>query len=163
MQTLDDYWPTHLPLWTMPDNYIGPTWKDHYVFLSQHRDSDALTRSNFTVALSRLGGANGDTIQVVRERHWAVGWIEWIAIHQDDMAALKLADDMMQERDDYPVLDEDHFSDLEDTEAADYWAGMCIRDRIYLLDKCDMSIFHARHDYRPSDDSGRLDELLRGC
>ena len=43
--------------------------------------------------LTALGGET-DTVIVVRETHWAVGWVEWIAIHQDDEKALKIADDI---------------------------------------------------------------------
>ena len=31
------------------------------------------------------------SVTVVRERHWAVGWVEWIAIHQDDTETLARA------------------------------------------------------------------------
>jgi hypothetical protein len=30
----------------------------------------------------------------VRETHWAVGWVEWIGIHQDDEKAPAIAYDM---------------------------------------------------------------------
>ena len=80
-----------MKLWTRPDSYWGAEWHDFYVFLSQHRDSDSLTRSNFTCALDKLGESKscqwGETVQVVRENHWAVGWVEWIAIHKSDLSA----------------------------------------------------------------------------
>ena len=62
--------------WTMPDSYYGSQWPEYFVFLSQSRDSDALTRSNFECGLKALGGES-EAVQVVREGHWAVGWIEW--------------------------------------------------------------------------------------
>ena len=86
------YEPKHLKRWTMPNSYFGAVWPNYYVFLGQHRDSDALTRSNFTCGLKALGGES-ETVEVVRESHWAVGWVEWIAIHQDDAAALVDAKD----------------------------------------------------------------------
>lgn len=108
----------HLQKWTRPKHYAGADWPEYFVFLDQHRDSDALTRSNFTCGLARLGGES-DTVRVVRERHWAVGWIEWIAVHESDTAACKKADDMLSELDAYPVLDEDHFCELEWSESED--------------------------------------------
>ncbi len=68
----------------MPANYSGAIWPAYYDSgVGQHGESDALERSNFTCMLAALGGVS-DTVVVVHERHWAVGWIEWIAIHQDD-------------------------------------------------------------------------------
>lgn len=69
-------------------------------------------------------------MQVVRESHWAVGWVEWIAIHQDDERACQIADDLRDHYNDYPVVDESDYSDLEWNEAADYWEGMSPRDRV---------------------------------
>jgi hypothetical protein len=43
--------------------------------------------------LKALGGET-ETVIVVRETHYLVGWVEWIAIHQDDEKALKIADDI---------------------------------------------------------------------
>ena len=56
------------------------------------RDSDCLKQSNFAVMLRELGGES-ETVIVVRESHWAVGWVEWIAIHELDAAALQIADE----------------------------------------------------------------------
>lgn len=127
------YEPVNLKLWTMPDNYFGPVWPAYYVSgFGQHRGSDALTRSNFTCALNALGGES-DTVQVVRESHWAVGWVEWIAIHQDDDKALEIADQLVERIENYPVLDEEHYSDLEWNEAADYWESLSPRDKVQMF------------------------------
>jgi hypothetical protein len=147
--------------WVLPDSYGGAQWPDYFVFLGQNRDSDALARSNFTCGLAALGGES-DTVLVVRERHWAVGWIEWIAIHESDTAALIEADSMLCALSDYPVLSDDHFGELEYTEAQDYWAGLRLRDRMELCAEHGLSIFAARRDYLPPDDSGSLQESLRG-
>src|SRR4029077_7155293 len=112
--------PQHLKLWTRPSNYCGESWPDYYVFLSQYRDSDCLDRSNFRSALTSLGGES-ETVLVVRESHWAVGWVEWLAIHQSDEKALLHADDMMDRLESYPILDESDFSELETEEANAVW------------------------------------------
>ncbi len=107
------YEPKHLKPWTMPANYIGECWPATYsAGVGQSRDSDALQRSNFACALEALGGTS-ETVQVVRENHWAVGWVEWIAIHQDDEIALKIADALQERLEEYPILDEDHMGMLE--------------------------------------------------
>lgn len=112
--------PEYLKRWTLPDNYVGEIWPNYYVFLRQHRDSDAMGRSNFRAGLKAIGGES-DTVQIVRESHWAVGWVEWIAIHQDDAAALKKADEIKKSMEDYPVVDESDFSEVEDEDAGDTW------------------------------------------
>lgn len=154
--------PENLKLWTHPDSYAGEVWPCYYVFLSQHRDSDCLTRSNFIRGLELIGGES-ETVQVVREGHWAVGWVEWIAIHQDDEAALKIADEIAAALQDYPVADESHFSEMEWNEAQDYWASMSIRERAGLCEEAGISIFAARRDYIPQDDSGYIYERLTGA
>lgn len=157
-----DYEPKHLKRWTRPDSYLGAVWPGYYVFLGQHRDSDALTRSNFAEALDALGGENaGETVLVVHESHWAVGWVEWIAIHQDDGKALALADEMHERLEDYPVLNEEAFSDLEYSEACEYWERMRIRERAEVCKRFGISIFAARRSEIPQDDDGSLVDYLR--
>lgn len=111
----------HINRWTMPANYAGETWPDYYsAGVGQSRDSDALEQSNFAAMLKAIGGES-ETVIVVRESHWAVGWVEWIAIHESDESALFWADHTMGELADYPVLDEDDLSRREQDEANDLW------------------------------------------
>lgn len=117
----DNYEPTYLQHWTLPRDYAGESWPDYYQSgVGQSRDSDALERSNFACMLSALGGET-ETVIVVREDHWAVGWVEWIAIHNTDTAALKIADDINRRLEDYPVIDEAHYSEQEHDEAQEVW------------------------------------------
>jgi len=145
--------------WERPDSYMGANWFEFYVFLGQHRDSDSVTRCNFIEGLKALGGES-DTVQVVRERHWGVGWVEWVAVHETDHAAILAADEMLCALSDYPVLDDDALSQMEWDEAAEYWERMSVRDRVEYLQRANLCIFSARHDYLPSD-CGDLLELLR--
>ena len=142
------YQPENLKRWKLPDSYFGAEWPEYYSFLSQHRDSDSVSRSNFIRGLELIGGES-DTVIVVRERHWAVGWMEWIAIHQSDDAALQSADEIMAALSDYPVIDDNHLSEMEWNEAADYWESASIRERLEHCKNADISIFAARHDYMP--------------
>ena len=147
--------------WKSPDNYIGAEWPDYFVFLGQHRDSDALTRSNFECGLTWLGGES-ETVRVIRERHWAVGWVEWIAIHESAAAKLKTAENILRRLEAYPVLDDDHFSDLEWKEADEQWRRLSVSERVNLCRDAGVSIFAARHEWPPADDSGYIFEALRG-
>lgn len=170
---------SHLKLWTRPDNYAGPNWNDWYAVLGQHRDSDALARSNWTCATKILNdlaekidapeitdeGEQMSCVQEVRDSHWAVGWIETLLVHKDAPAAiLEAANKIREDLEDYPALNEDHWSNLEYEEACETWEQMSVRDRAELIkeSRCGASIFAARRAELPQDDSGSLLERLRG-
>ena len=61
---------------------------------------------------------------------------------------------------DYPVYDESHFSEMEWNEAIDYWQSMSLCDRMELAKDAGLSVFAARHDYIPYDDTGYIFEHL---
>lgn len=122
-------------LWTRPQYYIGASWPATYVFLQQHRDSDSVTRSNFACGLAALEAlpafeSPDDELTsrfVVRESHCLVGWCEWIAIHADDAEGIKAAEAMESKIESYPILDENHHSELENDEAQSVWKD-CYND-----------------------------------
>lgn len=117
------YEPENLKRWTRPDHYFGAEWPDYYSSgVGRSRDSDALERSNFACMLKALGGES-ETVRVVREGHWAVGWVEWIAIHESDEKALCEADKIAAELTNYPVIDESDWSEREQEDADDTWRG----------------------------------------
>lgn len=114
--------------WKRPANYIGAEWWNWYsAGFGQHRDSDALERANFQAAWDRLKSdrevADRPSVQIVHEQHWAVGWIEWIAIHESDSVALAIARDLCAKVEDYSILDESLFSRIEDDDCAETWAN----------------------------------------
>lgn len=132
MQTTETptYSPVHLNRWTRPGSYFGAEWPEYFVFLARNRDSDTLTESNFQCGLEAIGGEVGAIetsegevypVTVVRESHWACGWVEWIAIHESNAAALRIADQIADKLESYPVVNEDHWSELEQTEADKVW------------------------------------------
>lgn len=165
MNALELYEPARLKLWTMPDHYMGNVWPGYYSSgVGQSRDSDALERSNFECMLKALGGET-DTVMVIRESHWAVGWVEWIAVHQDDGKALHIADKIRVELDDYPVVDEEHYSELEQRDADDLWSVFSVKDRLEHVRKYrDQFDFHDYADLmgciRGKYFSGYASELL---
>jgi hypothetical protein len=122
METVETYEPKYLEKWTRPDSYAGATWYDYFTFLGRHRDSDLLTESNFDAALKALGGES-ETVVVNRCSHWAVGWVESIMIHESDSKALAIADELAAALSDYPVLDEDDFSNREFEAVLAFWDG----------------------------------------
>lgn len=119
--------PENLSLWTLPSFYAGVVWEDYYVFLEQNRDSDDLAESNFARGLKAIGGETGEEddgisqVVVVRERHWACGWIEWIAIHKSNETALRIADKISAKLKDYPVINDEDLSEREMNSANQVW------------------------------------------
>jgi len=106
---------------TGKDNYIGETIEDNFlILLGQNRDSDCLTRSNFQSALIALGGES-EQVLIHRFGHWACGWFEYLVIDSDNKDLLKQAQTIESDLDDYPVLDEEHWSELEQNEAQEIW------------------------------------------
>lgn len=107
----------YLHLWERPSNYAGPDWSDYYVLFVKSRDDesyDILKLSNFDVALERLGGENEKNgVLVIRDRHWAVGWIEYILVHKDSKKVAE-AEKIMKDYDAYPVLDDNHYSEAQE-------------------------------------------------
>jgi hypothetical protein len=154
--------PKHLKRWTRPACYIGEEWPEYYsAGVGQSRDSDCLEQSNFAVMLAELGGES-DTVIVVRESHWAVGWVEWIAIHETDTAALAIADAQCGRLADYPILDEMDWSEREWNAACETWEHAGLRERMEYCKRAGISIFAARRAELPQDDNGNLRDYLLG-
>ena len=143
-------------------------WGDHghwLVVVGRHRESDVLERSNFQVAQERLEKIDPDCCVVESETHWAVGWVEHLLVDPANARAVQEAEAMREAIEEYPILDEDHFSNLEHEEAAEYWAGMSIRGRVEACQESGVSIFAARRNYvdDSADPGGRLYEYLISC
>ena len=130
------YVPEHLERWTLPRDYAGQEWPEYYsAGVGRSRDSDCGEESNFDAMLQGLGGESA-TVQVVRESHWAVGWVEWIAIHESDEQALRAADAMKASLEDYPILDEEDHSRREWEECERVWSDCySVGERLKYLRK----------------------------
>ena len=85
-----------------------------------------------------------------------------VSTHESAAAKLKTAENILRRLEAYPVLDDDHFSELEWKEAQQAWEGLSIRERVDLCREARVSIFAARHGYIPHDDTGFVFERLRG-
>lgn len=128
-----------LKRWTLPRYYMGADWPEYFVFLGRSRDSDALERANFDAGLKAIGGEQTreddvELVIVVREGHWACGWVEWIAIHESATDALAKAAAIMERLDVYPVVDEELFSEYETEEANQVWANCYdVKERVEYI------------------------------
>ena len=92
---------------------------DLYVLLCRTRDSDLLSESNWEVALEKLGGESDD-VQILRFGHWACGWLEYLCV-REGTPQYQLAEEMEESLDGYPVLDDEHYSNLESETADRLW------------------------------------------
>lgn len=181
--------------WTPPSSYFGFNPSGDYCIATMHRDSDALERSNYACIGSDLMGdgkagdleppwyapddgmwsaspkdyATRPNVYQWEASHCLVGWVRYIMIRCDaPKALLETAEGALAMLADYPVYNEDHWSDLEFNEACDTWEAMGIRGRAEFLKEClerglrGVSIFAARRAEMPSDDQGYILERLRG-
>lgn len=128
----ETFTPQHIKRWNHPSNYAGATWENYYSSgFGQSRDSSELEESNFAFVLRNLQNLptwenatdDEDAVSryVVRESHWAVGWVEWIAIHETDIAALEFCDKCKADAENYVALDEDDWGQREDESAQRVW------------------------------------------
>lgn len=118
--------------YTRPTCYFGKTWEGWLVGLGRHSNSDLLTNVNFDVFLEQVLQAHDPEISILEpdmshdgkameissvyvalERHSLCGWVEWIAIHPSDTGAVAKAHELMEKLNQYPVLDEDRWSERE--------------------------------------------------
>ncbi len=113
----------NLNKWVLPSNYVGAEWYGYYsAGVALTRDSDALERANFQ-AMQQALGKHMERCTVVREGHWAIGWLEWIAIPDDCHEPLDIANDLMDALGDHPVISDDLFSEYEQEDANQTWAN----------------------------------------
>jgi hypothetical protein len=157
--------------WKYPKDYCGAEWHGWYsAGFGQSRDSDALEASNFQSAYDALKplanvmsvetqdipNALDDecSVQIVRESHWAVGWVEWIAIHSSNLPALEKARELCKRANDYPVLDEEDFSNRESEECERVW-----RD---CFDAGERVNYLRRHSYTTSSFADLLQAVRAG-
>lgn len=88
--------------------------------VGQHRDSDCLARSNFEVIYSDLSSRFGESVDIARFGHWAVGWVEEIIFDAGRFEVSRAVVDWRDKLEAYPVADEDHYCNLEFEELDDY-------------------------------------------
>jgi hypothetical protein len=110
----------------------------------QTRDSETLDRSNFVSFLAALGGES-ETVEVHRFGHWGPGWYEIIIVAPETPARAE-AEQIAAALEDYPVVDEQAYSDLEYKETCEYWENMGLSERVETCQRADVTVFAARRD-----------------
>ena len=102
---------------------------DWLIAAAVHRDSGTIDRSNFTCfeqalkALPEFAAWEGEFQPVTVERfnHWAVGWVDYLIVDPAFVAGVKMAESIREGLEDYPVLSDEHLSELESAEANQVW------------------------------------------
>ncbi len=156
LQKYKDYQPTafdakglNAEQFDISDWYVAPC--------GINRDSRDLDLSNWAEQTTLLGGES-DTVEIHRFGHWACGWFEICIVTG---ASVETAQGIADRLENYPVLNEEDFSQRETDSANQYWEQCSVKERVELCQRAGVSVFAARRDYVPTDDSGYLDELLR--
>lgn len=162
----------HLPetAWKTPECYGGFDPVGDYLILSRHRGSELVDESNWTCACKALGAEDYDggefdsrpPVYTFRAGCSLVGWIEYLLVRPDaPEATLKEAGEIICSLASYPILNDDHHSQLEWDSICKTWEQSSVADRVHYLQKADMCIFAARRDTPPDgDDTGALREAL---
>ncbi|KKM55808.1 hypothetical protein LCGC14_1552270 [marine sediment metagenome] len=132
--------------WTKASNYMGKDMSEYYEGLSRiPRAPNALMDSNFETALELLGGES-ETVEVHSFGDWLMGSFEQILVHESDVVAVDILEDIAERLVEYPILDDKDHSERE-VEATDgLWKSMSMDERIEVLKRHDEFIFAARTD-----------------
>ena len=100
---------------------LGGTWAFTFGVC---RDSGQLERSNWEVISSDMIKKHPQSVEITRCNHWAVGWVDYLTVKMIDKngritrAGLDVLD-WYEKLADYPLADEDHYSDLQWEEGYD--------------------------------------------
>ena len=129
-------------------NYIGDVPSDEWlVVLTQNRDSDCMTRTNWEEAKKLLSGCNEEDVEVFRFGHWACGW--WQAMCARKGSAAEAIGKIIETKlACYPILNDDTFSELELEEAELVWKN-CYnsKERLeYMRNHWEQFSFHSFAD-----------------
>ena len=79
--------------------------------LIKTRDSRLLEQSNFETATKLLHGES-DNVMILNFGHWSCGHYDLILV-KPDTPEQQILEDMIEQLDNYPVLDDQHYSELE--------------------------------------------------
>jgi hypothetical protein len=98
--------------------------------VTQTRDSEVLSQSNFKAAVKILGGEQEDLVEVHRFGHWGPGWFELILLHP---SLEKEGKEIEAALANHPVLDEELLSEMEEEEYQQSWNSWAYRDFVRVL------------------------------
>ncbi len=114
---------------------IGETWA--FTF-SRHRDSGILDVSNFETIREDVEDRFADDCEVVHCSHWAVGWIDHLAVRMLDGSgtpteAAGLLQEWQRHLEDYPVASDEDYSQREHDDQQEQWGDWVCGDFIRAI------------------------------
>lgn len=93
-----------------------------------HRDSELIERSNFESMRAAFDEVNSSDWAIETTSHWAVGHVDYLLV-RPDTGVVAMADEMRARINDYPILDENLYSEMEsdehEREVCEQWCSMC--------------------------------------
>lgn len=146
-QTILQRW-EHPSSFDSASNFAG-TIPNGYVIITKNRDSSILCESNWECILKHLGGES-EHVSIVRHRHWACGWIEYLMVAEN--APTQLLDrcvSIVQALNDYPIFNEDDYTERQMTAIETFWQELSLRERMELCRENGLSMFSGRNSYPP--------------
>lgn len=146
MKQYKDFQPTGFD----PKGYMLHNQQDWYVVpVSRTRDTGPMEESNFESALEILGGERENIVEVHRFGHWGPGWFEILIVNPRAGVTMKKALSIENSLADYPILDEEDWSEKEWEAMNEAWGNLSLSERIDLCGERNISIFAARHESIP--------------
>lgn len=164
----------YLTRWSTPNHYVGFNPIGDYLLYGRNRDSNILTNSNFEVMAERLLKKASQLPPAPPEQDaygheypdgwvytftascWAQGWREYLLLRTVEnppdgyQELVEYANEMFGSlMNDYPVLDDDVYSERQDEALMGYWNGLSMSERVQLCQEHGHSIFSARRNYPP--------------
>jgi|SRR5882762_8534744 len=125
------------------DWYLGP--------VGTSRDADSVVRSNWRVLIERVVAVDPEGVdhEIIHMGHWAVGWVEYLAVRPGSQAAVvqSQAIDKLRE---HVILNEDDLSMIEHDDMTESWDSygdtQFKRDLLKRLDDVDPKHEHDLDD-----------------
>ncbi len=108
-----------------PDSFIyygdleNPPWG--WTHVSHHRDSDLLDESNWETISKDLLERFPDSFVIERSNHFLVGWCEQLRVNTEDLEAIDALLEWQESLDNYPVADDEDYSQHEHEAALEAW------------------------------------------
>jgi hypothetical protein len=121
--------------WQTSNNYIGEDYSNYYVIYSHNRDSSIFEESNYQSIINFLTEKNCQFEQI-RFTNWLVGWHESIMIEESQIESLIIASDILDQLNNYPIFDEEDYSNRIIEKALEYWNDPYMVD--YALQKINL-------------------------
>lgn len=100
---------------------------------------------------SRFDPAQAPILYTWRASSSMVGWVEYLMIRpcREAKALIAKARELQERYDEYPILDEQDYSDRQDEAIRSDWVSDSLKYRVRRCIEANESIFAARHDYPP--------------